>query len=59
MCFVDPVRQCGECSLVSQKEMEFYDKQLKVLMGGEFKGMNQLCKEDTQTHGWMDVTEQG
>ncbi|XP_070983783.1 zinc finger FYVE domain-containing protein 21-like isoform X4 [Oncorhynchus clarkii lewisi] len=34
MCFVDPVRQCGECSLVSQKEMEFYDKQLKVLMGG-------------------------
>ncbi|XP_038823489.1 zinc finger FYVE domain-containing protein 21-like isoform X2 [Salvelinus namaycush] len=34
MCFVDPVRQCGECSLVSQKEMDFYDKQLKVLMGG-------------------------
>ncbi|XP_023850164.1 zinc finger FYVE domain-containing protein 21 isoform X1 [Salvelinus sp. IW2-2015] len=34
MCFVDPVRQCGECSRVSQKEMEFYDKQLKVLMGG-------------------------
>lgn len=35
MCFVDPVRQCAECSLVSQKEMEFYDKQLKVLLGGE------------------------
>ncbi|XP_056151965.1 zinc finger FYVE domain-containing protein 21 [Lampris incognitus] len=34
MCFVDPVRQCVECSLVSQREMEFYDKQLKVLMGG-------------------------
>ncbi|XP_022606249.1 zinc finger FYVE domain-containing protein 21 isoform X2 [Seriola lalandi dorsalis] len=34
MCFVDPVRQCAECSLVSQKEMEFYDKQLKVLLGG-------------------------
>ncbi|XP_053330442.1 zinc finger FYVE domain-containing protein 21 isoform X1 [Spea bombifrons] len=34
MCFVDPVRQCGECSLVSQKEMEFYDRQLKVLMNG-------------------------
>ncbi|XP_006632243.1 zinc finger FYVE domain-containing protein 21 isoform X1 [Lepisosteus oculatus] len=34
MCFVDPVRQCAECSLVSQKEMEFYDKQLKVLMNG-------------------------
>ncbi|XP_072486222.1 zinc finger FYVE domain-containing protein 21 isoform X1 [Notamacropus eugenii] len=34
MCFVDPVRQCAECVLVSQKEMEFYDKQLKVLMSG-------------------------
>ncbi|XP_067099116.1 zinc finger FYVE domain-containing protein 21 isoform X1 [Osmerus mordax] len=34
MCFVDPVRQCGDCSQVSQKEVEFYDKQLKVLVGG-------------------------
>ncbi|XP_051625495.1 zinc finger FYVE domain-containing protein 21 isoform X2 [Manacus candei] len=34
MCFVDPVRQCAECALVSQKETEFYDKQLKVLMNG-------------------------
>ncbi|XP_055026104.1 zinc finger FYVE domain-containing protein 21 isoform X2 [Misgurnus anguillicaudatus] len=34
MCFVDPVRQCAECSLISQKEMEFYDKQLKVLTAG-------------------------
>lgn len=35
MCFVDPVRQCAECSLISQKEMEFFDKQLKVLLAGE------------------------
>ncbi|KAG8561330.1 hypothetical protein GDO81_015323 [Engystomops pustulosus] len=34
MCFVDPVRQCAECSVISQKEMEFYDRQLKVLMNG-------------------------
>ncbi|KAJ0009224.1 hypothetical protein NQD34_016639 [Periophthalmus magnuspinnatus] len=34
MCFVDPVRQCSACSLVSQREGEFYDKQLKVLLGG-------------------------
>ncbi|XP_034715281.1 zinc finger FYVE domain-containing protein 21 isoform X1 [Etheostoma cragini] len=34
MCFVDPVRQCAECGLASQKEMEFYDKQLRVLLGG-------------------------
>lgn len=35
MCFVDPVRQCGECSLTSQKELDFYDKQLKVLTAGK------------------------
>lgn len=35
MCFVDPVRQCAECALISQKEAEFYDKQLKVLMNGK------------------------
>ncbi|KAM9202954.1 zinc finger FYVE domain-containing protein 21 isoform 1-T1 [Dugong dugon] len=34
MCFVDPVRQCAECALVSQREAEFYDKQLKVLVSG-------------------------
>uniref|UniRef100_A0A6I8N850 Zinc finger FYVE-type containing 21 n=1 Tax=Ornithorhynchus anatinus TaxID=9258 RepID=A0A6I8N850_ORNAN len=34
MCFVDPVRQCADCALVSQKEAEFYDKQLKVLTNG-------------------------
>ncbi|KAF6352833.1 zinc finger FYVE-type containing 21 [Rhinolophus ferrumequinum] len=34
MCFVDPVRQCGPCALVSHKEAEFYDKQLRVLLGG-------------------------
>ncbi|XP_005410845.1 PREDICTED: zinc finger FYVE domain-containing protein 21 isoform X2 [Chinchilla lanigera] len=32
MCFVDPVRQCAECALVSLREAEFYDKQLKVLL---------------------------
>lgn len=35
MCFVDPVRQCGPCALVSHKESEFYDKQLRVLLGGK------------------------
>lgn len=34
MCFVDPVRQCGACGLLSQRESEFYDKQIKVLTGG-------------------------
>ncbi|XP_038607193.1 zinc finger FYVE domain-containing protein 21 isoform X2 [Tachyglossus aculeatus] len=34
MCFVDPVRQCSECAIVSQKEAEFYNKQLKVLTNG-------------------------
>lgn len=35
MCFVDPVRQCGECCLTSQKEFEFYDKQLRCLTAGK------------------------
>lgn len=35
MCFVDPVRQCAQCALVSHREAEFYDKQLKVLLNGE------------------------
>lgn len=34
MCFVDPVRQCADCALVSHREAEFYDKQLKVLISG-------------------------
>lgn len=34
MCFVDPVRQCSDCSLASQRELDFYDKQLRVLLGG-------------------------
>ncbi|XP_040830945.1 zinc finger FYVE domain-containing protein 21 isoform X2 [Ochotona curzoniae] len=34
MCFVDPVRQCAACALVSHREAEFYDKQLKVLLSG-------------------------
>uniref|UniRef100_A0A8C7YKQ3 Zinc finger, FYVE domain containing 21 n=1 Tax=Oryzias sinensis TaxID=183150 RepID=A0A8C7YKQ3_9TELE len=34
MCFVDPVRHCADCSLVSQKEADFFDKQLKVLIAG-------------------------
>ncbi|XP_078090128.1 zinc finger FYVE domain-containing protein 21 isoform X2 [Mustelus asterias] len=34
MYFIDPVRQCAECALVSQKEYEFFDKQIKVLING-------------------------
>lgn len=34
MYFIDPVRQCAECALISQKESEFFDKQIKVLVNG-------------------------
>ncbi|XP_063049600.1 zinc finger FYVE domain-containing protein 21 isoform X2 [Engraulis encrasicolus] len=34
MCFVDPVRQCSQCSQTSHREADFYDRQLRVLMGG-------------------------
>ncbi|KAG8449306.1 hypothetical protein GDO86_016091 [Hymenochirus boettgeri] len=49
MCFVDPVRQCGECSVVSQKEMEFYDRQLKVLMNGATFCISQVSSEKSET----------
>ncbi|XP_077477767.1 zinc finger FYVE domain-containing protein 21 isoform X2 [Stigmatopora argus] len=34
MSFVDPVRQCTQCCLLSQKEADFYEKQIKVLLAG-------------------------
>ncbi|CAJ0926256.1 unnamed protein product [Ranitomeya imitator] len=49
MCFVDPVRQCGECSVISQKEMEFYDRQLKVLMNGATFSITQGFSEKPET----------
>uniref|UniRef100_A0A8C5QDY6 Zinc finger FYVE-type containing 21 n=1 Tax=Leptobrachium leishanense TaxID=445787 RepID=A0A8C5QDY6_9ANUR len=48
MCFVDPVRQCGECSVISQKEMEFYDRQLKVLMNGATFSVTQENSEKSE-----------
>uniref|UniRef100_A0A0B6ZSS3 Zinc finger FYVE domain-containing protein n=1 Tax=Arion vulgaris TaxID=1028688 RepID=A0A0B6ZSS3_9EUPU len=34
MCFIDPVRHCKNCAVISQKENEFFDKHLTTLMGG-------------------------
>ncbi|XP_061652179.1 zinc finger FYVE domain-containing protein 21 isoform X1 [Phyllopteryx taeniolatus] len=34
MSFVDPVRQCARCALLSHKESDFYDKQIKALLAG-------------------------
>ncbi|XP_053088807.1 zinc finger FYVE domain-containing protein 21 isoform X2 [Pangasianodon hypophthalmus] len=49
MCFVDPVRQCGECSVISQKELDFYDKQLKVLTAGGTFLVTVGCSEKSET----------
>lgn len=49
MCFVDPVRQCAECSLLSQKETEFYDRQLKVLLAGGTFGVTLGTTEKSET----------
>ncbi|XP_075471087.1 zinc finger FYVE domain-containing protein 21 isoform X2 [Ascaphus truei] len=49
MCFVDPVRQCAECALISQKETEFYDRQLKVLMNGATFFVTQGSSEKSET----------
>ncbi|XP_069691119.1 zinc finger FYVE domain-containing protein 21-like isoform X2 [Periplaneta americana] len=34
MCFVDPVRVCNNCALVTNKESDFFDRQLKTLTNG-------------------------
>ncbi|KAK3712667.1 hypothetical protein RRG08_058569 [Elysia crispata] len=38
MCFVDPVRHCSSCVLVTKKENEFFDRHIKnLLSGGQFR----------------------
>ncbi|XP_021941122.1 zinc finger FYVE domain-containing protein 21-like isoform X3 [Zootermopsis nevadensis] len=34
MCFVDPVRVCNRCAFVTNKESDFFDRQLKTLTSG-------------------------
>lgn len=34
MCFVDPVRVCNRCALVTNEESNFFDRQLKTLTSG-------------------------
>jgi len=34
MYFIDPVRQCYDCAIMSKSECEFYEKSLMVLMKG-------------------------
>ncbi|XP_071801719.1 zinc finger FYVE domain-containing protein 21-like [Asterias amurensis] len=50
MNFVDPVRLCEECAIVTKKENEFYDKQLKLLGNGSTFMMksNELENEKTE-----------
>lgn len=48
MCFVDPVRQCADCALVSHREAEFYDKQLKVLLSGKQAWRGLLQRDSKQ-----------
>ena len=35
MCFVDPVRVCNRCALVTNKESNFFDRQLRTLTSGK------------------------
>lgn len=51
MCFVDPVRQCADCALVSHREAEFYDKQLKVLLSGKQAWRVDLLSLETSRAG--------
>lgn len=46
MCFVDPVRMCGNCAKVTKIENEFFEKHLKVLLNGsEFHVSDDLDSE--------------
>ncbi|CAG5131731.1 unnamed protein product [Candidula unifasciata] len=37
MCFIDPVRHCKGCAIISKRESEFFDKHLRILLdGGRF-----------------------
>ncbi|XP_062378557.1 zinc finger FYVE domain-containing protein 21 isoform X2 [Sardina pilchardus] len=49
MCFVDPVRQCGQCSATSGREGDFYERQLRVLMGGGTFLVTQGSSEKSET----------
>ncbi|XP_005107619.2 zinc finger FYVE domain-containing protein 21 [Aplysia californica] len=38
MCFIDPVRHCGDCYDITKKENEFFDKHIRTLQsGGHFR----------------------
>jgi len=46
MYFVDPVRQCYDCAIMSKSECEFYDKSLATL----FKGISIKLYDDDDKH---------
>ncbi|XP_074659533.1 zinc finger FYVE domain-containing protein 21-like [Tubulanus polymorphus] len=47
MCFVDPVRLCSECSQLTRKENEFFDRHLKTLTSGaQFDVISTLLSND-------------
>lgn len=41
MYFVDPVRQCYDCAVLSKKEVEFYEKTLKILTAGTIQNVSE------------------
>ncbi|XP_039260426.2 zinc finger FYVE domain-containing protein 21-like [Styela clava] len=49
MYFVDPVRQCYECAVISKKEQEFYERGLKVLMAGTIQNIVEETHNNDRT----------
>ncbi|XP_033127732.1 zinc finger FYVE domain-containing protein 21-like [Anneissia japonica] len=56
MNFVDPVRMCSDCSIVTKKENEFYDKHLKALISGSFFVLSGLDAEVNNVVTYVKLT---
>lgn len=49
MCFIDPVLHCSACSLITKKENEFFDTQIKTLLQGAQLKMNSSSFDGEQS----------
>lgn len=47
MCFVDPVRVCEKCAVITEKEKDFFDRHLKALTSGATFFLHSSFEENT------------
>ncbi|BFZ07730.1 hypothetical protein BsWGS_10769 [Bradybaena similaris] len=56
MCFIDPVRHCRGCAMISMKESEFFDRHLRVLLDGGRFILHSESSDDTDLEVTSDRT---